>query len=67
MLIGPGLSTNEQTGKFLFDFINECSKPLVIDADGLTLLAANPEILKDLDVTFNSHHPLPDLYKFDGI
>lgn len=24
-------------------------------------------ILKDLDVTFNSHHPLPDLYKFDGI
>ena len=24
-------------------------------------------ILKDLEVTFNSHHPLPDLYKFDGI
>jgi len=47
VLIGPGLSTNEQTGKFLFDFINECSKPLVIDADGLTLLAANPEILKN--------------------
>lgn len=45
VLIGPGLSLNKHTGQFLCDFIAKCSKPMVIDADGLTLLSENIEIL----------------------
>ncbi len=46
VLIGPGLSLNSETAKFLFDVIVNAAKPLVIDADALTLLAGNIEILK---------------------
>lgn len=46
VLIGPGLSLNPETAKFLFDVIVNTAKPLVIDADALTLLAGKIEILK---------------------
>ena len=46
MLIGPGLSLNEDTANYLFDVITNSPKPLVIDADALTLLAGNIEVLK---------------------
>ncbi len=46
VLIGPGLSLNSETANFLFDVIINSPKPLVIDADALTLLAGNIEILK---------------------
>jgi NAD(P)H-hydrate epimerase len=46
VLIGPGLSLNPDTKRFLFDVITNCTKPLVIDADALTLIAEEPDILK---------------------
>lgn len=46
VLIGPGLSLNPETANFLFDVIVNSPKPLVIDADALTLLAGNIDILK---------------------
>ncbi|NOS86803.1 MAG: NAD(P)H-hydrate dehydratase [Ignavibacteria bacterium] len=46
VLIGPGLSLNSETANFLFDVIINSPKPLVIDADALTLLAGKIEILK---------------------
>ena len=46
ILIGPGLSLNPETAKFLFDFVVNSAKPMVIDADALTLAARNIEIFK---------------------
>jgi len=38
--VGPGLSQHSQTGEFVQGLIATCSRPLVVDADGLNLLAA---------------------------
>ncbi len=46
VLIGPGLSIDAETAKFLCDVIINCPKPLVIDADALTLLAEDIDLLK---------------------
>jgi NAD(P)H-hydrate epimerase len=40
--IGPGIGTGEQTERMLKRFIQETKQPLVLDADALNLLAANP-------------------------
>jgi hydroxyethylthiazole kinase-like uncharacterized protein yjeF len=46
VLLGPGISTGNNTKDFVFDVIVNCDKNLVIDADALTLIASNNEILK---------------------
>jgi len=51
VLVGPGLSTNKDTSQFLFELITNCGKPLVIDADALTLLAENMEVLNNRSST----------------
>ncbi len=44
--IGPGLSTSE-SAKELLDFVlDDTKKPMVIDADGLNLLAADPRLME---------------------
>ena len=35
VVIGPGLTTGDETSGFVTRFVSECVKPLVIDADGL--------------------------------
>lgn len=45
--IGPGISTNPQTGGFLKKIIQSAKSPLVIDADGLNLL--DPKWLKGIN------------------
>lgn len=47
VLIGPGISLNNETAIFLKDVIINCNKPLVIDADALTLLSEDLDILKN--------------------
>lgn len=47
VVIGPGLSANEITEEFFFSLLNDMSKPTVIDADGINLLARDKSILKD--------------------
>jgi hydroxyethylthiazole kinase-like uncharacterized protein yjeF len=44
--VGPGLSDRSETGELLLKLIEEADVPLVIDADGLNLLAKNKEVLK---------------------
>jgi hydroxyethylthiazole kinase-like uncharacterized protein yjeF len=51
VLVGPGLSTNKDTSQFLFELITNCGKPLVIDADALTLLSENMEVLNSRNST----------------
>ncbi len=39
--LGPGLGTEAETGKFLEKLVKIAAKPLIIDADGLNLIAAH--------------------------
>lgn len=59
ILIGPGISLNEETKKFVFDVVLRSTKDLVIDADALTLLASDTVILKkrnpDIRVILTPH------------
>ncbi len=45
VLVGCGLSVCVDTKKLVGKIIENCRKPLVIDADGLNCIAENPEIL----------------------
>ena len=44
--MGPGLSKNPETRRFVLNLIPALKQPLVIDADGLSLLAGNLDMLK---------------------
>jgi hydroxyethylthiazole kinase-like uncharacterized protein yjeF len=46
--LGPGLGTNEDALTLLQNVLDGYDKPVVIDADGLNLLAAHPKLLCDL-------------------
>lgn len=46
--IGPGLGTAESTARAFSDFVTAYKEPLVIDADGLNLLAGEPDLLHKL-------------------
>jgi ADP-dependent NAD(P)H-hydrate dehydratase / NAD(P)H-hydrate epimerase len=43
--VGPGLGTDERTVSFLRDLLQQYRKSMVIDADGLNILAAHPDLL----------------------
>lgn len=45
LAIGPGIGTDPSTGRLLSRLIQASPVPLVIDADGLNLIAADPDIL----------------------
>ncbi|PMP69234.1 MAG: bifunctional ADP-dependent NAD(P)H-hydrate dehydratase/NAD(P)H-hydrate epimerase [Thermodesulfobacterium geofontis] len=47
LVIGPGLGLSEEVKNLFFDLIPRLEIPLVIDADALTHLSENPEILKN--------------------
>ena len=38
VLIGPGLGTDNETMEAVREFVSECTRPLVVDADGLTAI-----------------------------
>jgi ADP-dependent NAD(P)H-hydrate dehydratase / NAD(P)H-hydrate epimerase len=46
VLLGPGLSQNEETQKLIREIIQFTSKPMVIDADALNALSNHLEILQ---------------------
>ena len=49
LAIGPGIGTAPETKTLFKQLLQENTKPVVIDADGLNILAGHTEILKDLD------------------
>lgn len=56
--IGPGIGTEPQTGKALIDYLRHTCQPFVVDADGLNLLARNPEWQKEIPKdTILTPHP----------
>ncbi|HWP90857.1 MAG TPA: NAD(P)H-hydrate dehydratase [Thermodesulfobacteriota bacterium] len=48
LAIGPGISTTEDTAHFFYQILGRSTLPTVVDADGITLIAQNLDILKDL-------------------
>jgi hydroxyethylthiazole kinase-like uncharacterized protein yjeF len=46
VLIGSGLGRDPRTREAVQDFVHECSKPLVIDADAFSALSLDPDLLK---------------------
>jgi len=50
VLIGPGISINSETKKFVNKIITEIDKKLIIDADALKIISENIDILKKLKV-----------------
>ncbi|MGB8953545.1 MAG: NAD(P)H-hydrate dehydratase [Candidatus Aminicenantales bacterium] len=49
LLLGPGISTHPSTAEFVLSLIPRIRIPAVIDADGLNILAGNPDVLKSLN------------------
>jgi len=45
LVIGCGMSVDENTKELLYGIIRNCEIPMVIDADGLNILAADPSML----------------------
>ena len=50
LVIGPGIGTAEETRQLLFRLLSEAALPVVVDADGLNILAEQPDRLKSLKV-----------------
>ncbi len=49
VLIGPGLSTEPSTSEFVRGLLPKLKVPAVIDADGLNIIASDPDILLRLE------------------
>jgi ADP-dependent NAD(P)H-hydrate dehydratase / NAD(P)H-hydrate epimerase len=51
VVIGPGISRNEETAEFVRDLVSVCSASMVIDADGLNAFeGVSQELLPDSEV-----------------
>jgi hydroxyethylthiazole kinase-like uncharacterized protein yjeF len=48
VVIGPGLSQHHETARFVQAFLMRCSKPCIVDADGLNALRGNIDALHAL-------------------
>ncbi|MCD6430489.1 MAG: NAD(P)H-hydrate dehydratase [Deltaproteobacteria bacterium] len=58
LAIGPGFGLHKKNGELLAILLRECSLPMVLDADALTLLAGAPEIMpKGRRHTILTPHP----------
>ena len=44
--IGPGIGTHHETTELVQRLVTQVEKPMIIDADGLNIIAKDPEILK---------------------
>lgn len=56
--IGSGLSLSEETKELSYQFIDRCEKPIIIDGDGLTMIAKHCEILRTRkNITILTPHP----------
>ncbi len=48
LMLGPGISTHPETAEMVFDLLPRLKVPVVLDADGLNIIAQSPGILKSL-------------------
>jgi NAD(P)H-hydrate epimerase len=55
--LGPGLTTNSETTKFIRGFVEQCELPLVLDADGLNAFAGVSHKLPSREALVLTPHP----------
>jgi NAD(P)H-hydrate epimerase len=68
MAIGPGLGTTTETAAVVRSLIAAADLPLVIDADGLNAVAADPSIIKDSPALFIIMTPHPgEMARLSGL
>jgi len=46
LVLGPGIGTAEPTADLVLRLYRDCPTPMVVDADGLNILAAHPETIR---------------------
>jgi NAD(P)H-hydrate epimerase len=47
VVIGPGLSVDEETGRLVRELTSAVKKPLLLDGDGITAVAGHPELIRN--------------------
>lgn len=52
VVIGPGLTTNPETGMFVTSFLPHVTSPLIIDADAINIIAQKKKILTTIRAPF---------------
>jgi NAD(P)H-hydrate epimerase len=58
VVMGPGLSLNEETQKFVREFMLECDLPVVLDADGVNAFVDHSDLFKGRSApTILTPHP----------
>jgi len=58
VIIGPGTSLNKETGRLIRSLLGKIKKPILVDADAITHLSKNINILKERKgVTVITPHP----------
>jgi NAD(P)H-hydrate epimerase len=58
VVLGPGVSLAEETQRLVRELASAIRKPLLVDGDGLTALASDPDALRDREhVTVLTPHP----------
>jgi NAD(P)H-hydrate epimerase len=68
VVVGPGAGRDGETLKTLLRFIKECNVPMVIDADGFSALALEPEVVAGKKCILTPHSgELGTLLKATGI
>lgn len=46
VVLGPGMSRNPETDDLILRLIRDVSRPMILDADGLTALASRPSVVR---------------------
>lgn len=46
VILGPGISLDDETRRLAVDLAARINKPLLLDGDGITAISGNPEVLK---------------------
>lgn len=47
VVLGPGIGRHEETVRFVLDFVAQCDKPMIIDADGLNAVSHHVDVLHE--------------------
>jgi hydroxyethylthiazole kinase-like uncharacterized protein yjeF len=56
--VGPGIGVSAETTSALESLIKSCTKPMILDADALNIIAGHPEMLNNLpENTIITPHP----------
>ncbi|HII61679.1 bifunctional ADP-dependent NAD(P)H-hydrate dehydratase/NAD(P)H-hydrate epimerase [Pyrococcus horikoshii] len=55
IVIGPGIGVREETKEFVKGIIERVEKPIVVDADGLKIIAEFKDILKGKEIVLTPH------------